>query len=1135
MKHAYTCHPSNNGKIVVEQQEDAANANDSININGHSSSSQAPPKHPNSSGEATCISHDVAAMYPHHITSVNETSFRDNEQSSILPSSTNNNNSNETKISQTSSKPSCKRRRPNDASTMKQNRSHDSDCTMKPSNECNKQLNNQKINHSTAKNRNSTNFPNSERNANKNDLEQNSTPLTFLCLSKSWIAATKRAKSHPHEAQYGCTSSARSLLPLGSYDENDNDSNNDQTSSNHVFHGNSNNTNAMASSPLALVTRYGAPSDCIEAVLNAEKRMIQRCIPNRGTPLHEAIMLYPTSSSASSAIATVPSSENNGNDNSNSINHQIQEYVKIVRMLIKADELVHNEIESDAKKYGKNKKPRKLIKRATLAQDVDGNVPLHLLIRQAFYNYLGGMAADTSSPSNKQTPTDQESRDVEHPVLTVAKELIQSSPEAVSIPDCTEFEETPLILALKSSVYANEQHQQQQRYIQNNSNEDGIDYYNATLERKIFDICKIMLQSSPHAASRVMLQNGYTAVHSAVFHGRCSDIIRLLLNADEVNRKWNFNILKQNGGGDFVKMEIPATMQANKFGELPLHIATMRGECTRSIALLSQNAPWSVLRRDVKLGLTPLHWLWVRFVDRIVERFGEEGCTNIDDDKSDEDMKIDLNDDGMSDNADDLGGISFGNRSSFTSTNNTEILPGDLRSGNGHIHFDLEYHIRTEAIDPPVHYTRMRHIVPEYLKLEQKLTVRVIKVLRRVRERHRKMMDKMLLVKRLRDKNQAGPMNNLRHGTMNEHQDTFGDSASEQPKCPQEQMNSSSTNRCPFTGAREEVTSLPDSNQKCPYAHLASKASKKETKCPYSSANSIPQEIDTNESNKKCPFRCPFVFDSYPLSDDMKHFAGEQSVREEQVISLFWAKVTSLLQAAAMGSIVGIETAMTSPDLIEHIDFGKIYMLHTSCSSPCPAAIVKLCLELCHEQVREKDSSGKLPLHHVAMREIDPRELSILSKAKIASINRSASNNVIKSETARVLDMVLHSSPLDAAQTFDSEKRLPLHYMIDSVITGAVQRSLNMNLGEEGHEKRRKEAFDACFKPLKSLIDAYPEALETLDGQTQLFPIMQASSAAYESFCKAGARTTSNKISLSIVFSLLLEKPSIVSAMTPVK
>jgi hypothetical protein len=74
-------------------------------------------------------------------------------------------------------------------------------------------------------------------------------------------------------------------------------------------------------------------------------------------------------------------------------------------------------------------------------------------------------------------------------------------------------------------------------------------------------------------------------------------------------------------------------------------------------------------------------------------------------------------------------------RSTFSASASANNVGHDRdNNNNGHIYFDLEYHIRTEAIDPPVHYTRMRHIVAEYSNLEGILTTRVVQVLRRVRE-----------------------------------------------------------------------------------------------------------------------------------------------------------------------------------------------------------------------------------------------------------------------------------------------------------------------------------------------------------------------------------------------------------------
>ncbi len=923
---------------------------------------------------------------------------------------------------------------------------------------------------------------------------QHETPLTFLCLSKMWVAATNRALSHPHEAQYGCTSSARSLLPLA---------NNDTDTSTFT---NSLNTNIMASSPLALVTRYGAPSFCVESVLKAEKRMVRRCIPNRGNPLHEAIMLYPNT--ATRAVASSASSRYSDHNKANvneKNNNQLTEYVKIIRMLLKADEDLETMDRADNNDD----------KRATLMQDVDGNVPLHILIRQGFYHYLGEIA------SSEQDRDQANERQIEHPIFTIAKELIASSPEAVSIPDCTEFEVTPLILALRSSVYANEQHQQQQlRYP---GRVHGIDYFNSTIERNIFDICKIMLQYSPASASLVMV--GYTAVHSAVFHGRCCDTIRLLLNADEVNRHRIYSSAK--------KITLPAAMQANKFGELPLHFAAMRGECTRSISLLSKAAPWAALRRDMKVGLTPIHWLWVRFMDCMLHRFGKRSFFGEDDEDVDQDDCINEQDNAQI--------FSLAKRSSLTSASSSNAP--SLYSDNGHICFDLEYHIRTEAIDPPVDYTKMRYIVPEHSALEDTLTTRVIRVLRRVRERHRQLIQKML---RLNENEQAD--------------DVINNSW----KMTSSLSNHQSRHECPFANSLSQPPTIASSENevtnndtKCPYAHLAV-ISKSNNKCPYSKTtnkvitnSSIPEDSkmkmipEVGDSNKKCPFRCPFVFDSYPLSEELLG-ADIEALREEQVISLFWAKVTSLLHAAALAKILDIKRLSSSLNLLEEVDHGKIHMLHTACSSPCPYSVVRLCLELHPEQLNEKDSSGKLPLHHAALRLMDSREFIVQNdeQSEVRAVDNEENVEsdrtyealnfgntqslvimptdvaVIESETAKVVDLILSSSP-EAARAFDSNIRLPLNYCIDSIVKSIVQTNANINT----------VSFQNLIQPLKALIDVYPDALEYVDGMTNLLPFMQASAVAVESVICDKNKRHSDKIILSLVYCMILEKPSMLDSL----
>ena len=120
-----------------------------------------------------------------------------------------------------------------------------------------------------------------------------------------------------------------------------------------------------------------------------------------------------------------------------------------------------------------------------------------------------------------------------------------------------------------------------------------------------------MLEYYPQAASCVFngYRGNYTALHSAVFHGRCPETLELLLQAERRSPS-----------------DQKAALLANTQGELPLHFCTMRGEPPRSVALLSEAAPEAVLMRDAS-GLTPLHWLWIRFVSTLLA-IDDGGRTN---------------------------------------------------------------------------------------------------------------------------------------------------------------------------------------------------------------------------------------------------------------------------------------------------------------------------------------------------------------------------------------------------------------------------------------------------------------------------------------------------------------------------
>mmetsp|Transcript_22894 Transcript_22894/g.26093 ORF Transcript_22894/g.26093 Transcript_22894/m.26093 type:complete len:649 (+) Transcript_22894:113-2059(+) len=309
-------------------------------------------------------------------------------------------------------------------------------------------------------------------------------PLYELCKTKQWKEVTSRATKHPEEAAI--------------------ESRNRTT-------------------PLALACRFGAPIECVKALLDACPGKIRVSLPSRGTPLHEAIVHESTNQ-------------------------------EVIRLLLQVDK----NLDSSST-------------RATLLQDVDGHTPLHLLIRRKT-----PMHFQSGSGSNWK------------PLFEM---LVQSCPEAVGIPDRGEYEEPPLVMAIKSNQYA--------------AASTDYDYDSPNfprIEMHIHEMVKTMLKYHPAASSKVLegARGQYTALHSAVFHGRCSDTIQLLLQAEEQ-----------------MSDQPKAALLGNTQGELPLHFAAMRGEPPRSIALLGSAAPMAVIARDSS-GLTPLHWLWVRFVSTVL-------------------------------------------------------------------------------------------------------------------------------------------------------------------------------------------------------------------------------------------------------------------------------------------------------------------------------------------------------------------------------------------------------------------------------------------------------------------------------------------------------------------------------------
>ena len=108
--------------------------------------------------------------------------------------------------------------------------------------------------------------------------------------------------------------------------------------------------------------------------------------------------------------------------------------------------------------------------RATLLQDVDGFTPLHLLIRRRFKSHILQSGEDTS-------------------LMRILELLVASCPDAVVIPDRGEYEEPPIVYAVKANIYA-----------------PGLGAEDDTVsrvERQIYEMVACMLRHIPSAASKV--------------------------------------------------------------------------------------------------------------------------------------------------------------------------------------------------------------------------------------------------------------------------------------------------------------------------------------------------------------------------------------------------------------------------------------------------------------------------------------------------------------------------------------------------------------------------------------------------------------------------------------------------------
>ena len=409
---------------------------------------------------------------------------------------------------------------------------------------------------------------------------------------------------------------------------------------------------------LALACRLAAPLSCTRAILQACPQAVRSGGGlARGTPLHEAIS-----------------------------NPRVS--LDVISLLIETDEAL--EVKQALKDI-----------RAAQIRDVDGQIPLHLLVRRYFCFH----------------PQDEKQKMIE-----TLKLLISSCPQACGMPDRRDFEETPLVLALKANMYAHYDTALLAAYKKKSAqnfesdNEYDCDEQEceplsliALLEEKIHIIINLMLRIYPASASNAAPNLKFTPLHSAVYHGRCKEIIRNLLLAGQ-----------------------SSTLCANEGRlETPLHFAAMRGESEAVIAALvnthsndNDNSCLSRSRNQREIstclgrkavnmldhrGLTPLHWLWIRLLKEY-----DSISSLISDKKVKCKEKIKLQHYNQSINDQLKLKLQFHLIKMINQESNPQYNSHLMNSLADSQVFDKTYFYAMKKLDTPLDFRQMRHLPTEY-------------------------------------------------------------------------------------------------------------------------------------------------------------------------------------------------------------------------------------------------------------------------------------------------------------------------------------------------------------------------------------------------------------------------------------
>ena len=328
--------------------------------------------------------------------------------------------------------------------------------------------------------------------------------------------------------------------------------------------------------------------------------------------------------------------------------------------------------------------------RATLLRDVDGQVPLHILIRRIFEN--------SNITKLKQH-------------IKIIEMYIKSCPKSCDVADYRDYEETPLILLLKVNTF--------QLYPHNQDNFIEI-------EQLVLRILKCMLSVNPNSGCTISHVFQYTPLHSALYHGRCYEIIQLIID--------NYNYLYQQNKNKF---QFISTRY-----ETPLHFAAMRNENERIIKLLTNHENKYDFLNDMQfendgLYLSPLYWLWIRFISNSFSVVNATtGNATLASTTSTSNTNADNNYESDDDNDDarhsfpfPFDGLSINDRKNYL---NLDTQP-QAQSNEDEI--DIDYYNWIQTNDPSEDYRHMRFIPNHYNDINEPSAKFITRVLLQIQQK----------------------------------------------------------------------------------------------------------------------------------------------------------------------------------------------------------------------------------------------------------------------------------------------------------------------------------------------------------------------------------------------------------------